>query len=263
MACDTGGDAVKRLNCCSLVVAVVAAACVDTGQETVTIPLRVSGTLVSDAVSTTGGWAVTLESAQLAFGPLYLCAGYQAGSLCDTARAEWTGSALVDVLNPESVDVGVLTGVTGDVYSWMYDLGITSLLTQQRPLVLDAAEALDGNSVRLEGVAVKAPHAISFVLEVAVQQEEETEIGVSVVRKSGSDDFEYAITGDEAALTVGFDPRLWVRDVDFDALLDASCAPDPGCQLETRFPKTSQGYRAVRSALVAGARPTFVWSTSP
>jgi hypothetical protein len=283
-----------------VIVALAAVSCVDTGQDRVDIPLRVAGTAVAEPVPAVNGWLVELTRAELAFGPLYLCAGYQAGSLCDTARVEWVESAIVDALDPEAVSGGALHGVTGPVRSWMYDLGITSLLTQQRPVALSAARDLGGNSVVIEGVARKDQHAISFVVELPIQQEEATEIGASVVRKSGSDRFEHEVTGDETALTVRFDPRPWVHDFDFDALVeDAVCAPGgpaivcngvtertcdvdgatveqrdcaelgmaclrgSGCSAELRFAVESQGYRAVRTALVAGERPTFEWGNGP
>lgn len=276
------------------------ASCVDVGQEPVSVAMRVAGTSSEGPASAANGWSIELDRAELAFGPLYLCAGYQAGSLCDTARAEWGGSAVVNALDAEAHDVGALTGVSGSAHSWMYDLGITSLLTQQRPNVLPAAESLGGNSVRLEGVARKAAHEVPFTVELPVQQEAATEIGVCVVRKSGSDRFAHELSRNDSALTVRFDAAFWMRDVDFDELVeDASCAPGgpnvvcagtteltcsseglldaqrdcaaeglacirgQGCVERVRFEPGSQGHRAVRSALVAGARPAFEWSATP
>jgi len=279
---------------------IAATGCIDTGQDQVSIPIRLAGTSVAAPVSSANGWSIELTRADLAFGPLYLCPGYQAGSLCDTARMEWIETAVVNALDPEVDDAGALDGVTGPVRSWMYDLGIASLLTQQRPEPLSAAQALDGNSVRIEGVASKGPHAMPFLIEIPIQQEEATEIGVSVVRKSGSDRFEHVITGNETALTVRFDPGPWVRDVDFDTLVEnASCTPGGptsvcadsreltcsatgaieaerdcspiglacvrgrGCVDRVTFTPESQAYRAVKGALVAGTRPSFEWSSAP
>jgi hypothetical protein len=287
---------------CAFVVSFVlaVASCADVGQDAASIPLRVGGSSVGSPISAASGWTIELTRADLAFGPLYLCAGYQAGSLCDTARAEWIETAVVNALDANAHDVGVLTGVTGNVRSWMYDLGITSLLTKQTPEPLAAADMLDGNSVRLEGVARKAPHAIPFLLAIPIQQDEATEIGASVVRKSGGDRFDHEITGDEAAFTVRFDPSSWMKDVDFEALVEDStcaaggpavvcantielqcssagaidsqrdcaveglaCLRGVGCTDRTAFAPGSQGARAVRTALVAGVRPTFEWSDAP
>ena len=228
------------------------AGCLDTGQERATIPLRVAGTLPEEPVAGVNGWSIELSRADLAFGPLYLCAGSRAGALCETARLEWVDSAVVNVLAAEDREVGALHGVTGTVRSWMYDLGITSLLTQQRPVSLSASEELAGNSVILEGVARKEQLAIPFLFEIPIQQE--TEIGVSVVRKSGSDRFDHEVTGEEPALTLRFDARPWVRDIDFESIVESG---------ELRFAPDSQGYRALENAIVAGEPPAFEWSDTP
>lgn len=277
----------------------IVSGCADTGQTRASIALLLAGTSVEEPISIANGWSVELTRAELAFGPLYLCAGYQAGSLCETARMEWVESDVVDALDPEPHDAGVMNGVTGPVRSWMHDLGITSLLTQQTPKALSAAQALGGNSLRLEGIASKGPHSIPFRFEIPVQQEEATEIGVSVVRKSGSDAFQHDITGEEASLTVRFDPRPWLRDVDFNALVEdaecvaggppivcngvveltcsaagevdaqrdcaslgLACVQETGCVERLQLKPQSQGYRAVRGALVSGARPAFEWSNT-
>ena len=51
--------------------------CIDTGQERVTMPLRLAGTPPTAPSAALNGWSVELARADLAFGPLYLCAGYQ------------------------------------------------------------------------------------------------------------------------------------------------------------------------------------------
>lgn len=226
----------------------LASGCLDTGRERVSLPLRVAGVTPSP-VAGAAGWTITLDGAELAFGPLYLCAGEQAGALCDTARLEWTGSALVDALDPEPRVAGALEGVSGPVRSWMYDLGITSLLTQQRPTALAAAIELGENSVRLSGVARRDERALPFSLVLPIQQDEATELGACVVRKSASDPFEHEVAGDDTALTVRFDPAPWVREIDFDALAEDAL--------------DDQAQRAVRNAIVAGARPSFEWGDAP
>jgi hypothetical protein len=279
-----------------LTVVLGAVGCLDTGPQHAEVSLRVTGASSSDPFPTTTDWSVELERADLAFGPLYLCAGYRAGALCDTARLEWVDSVVVDGLDPGHRDAGTLRGTSGSVRSWMYDLGIVSLLTQQRPRALPAAEALGGNSVVLTGSARKNAQTIGFSLELPIAQA--AQIGVPVVLKSTGDAFEHEVLGGET-LAVHFDPRPWVRDVDFDALVeDASCTPagprivcagateltcadtgaaeserncmeldmacvrGTGCSATVRFDADSQGYRAVVGALVAGAPPIFEWTTS-
>ncbi len=226
----------------------VTAGCIDTGQAEVSFPLRVAGVAGRDRGETPDGWSIELAQAQLAFGPLYLCPGFTAGALCERARMEWVDSTVVDALDPDPRDAGSLDGVTGFVRSWMFDLGITSLLTEQTARVLPSAESLGGNSVRIEGVATRDGTSIPFSIALAIQQSDDTEIGVSVVRKSTSDTFEHDITESDTGLTVRFDPIGWLTGVDFTTL-----GADPN----------SQGARAVRAALVAGTRPVFEFSTAP
>ncbi|MGB0680553.1 MAG: hypothetical protein ACPGUV_12905, partial [Polyangiales bacterium] len=62
---------------------VFGASCIDTGQNRARVPLFVAGSDSSEAVLAKGGVPITIDRADLAFGPLYLCAGVSAGDLCD------------------------------------------------------------------------------------------------------------------------------------------------------------------------------------
>ena len=146
---------------------------------------------------------------------LYLCAGATAGDLCDTARLEWLDSVVVDTTRSEPVAVGELSGVTGTVRSWMYDLGLSSQLTRETPFVLDAAKELGDASFALEGIAVVAGIDVAFQAFVPIQQTEDTELGVPVIRKGSSDSFYREIDGSEQSLLVRFDASTWVASVDF------------------------------------------------
>lgn len=280
-----------------LFVAIVSTGCIDTGRKRATIELSVAGTEVSEPFDGRDGVTIELDRADLAFGPLYLCSGFQAGELCDEARAEWTGAAVVDALDPELTPVGTMDAITGTARSWMYDLGIVSLLTQPEPLVTSAAAELGGHSVVLEGRAIVDHTVIPFTAEVAVRQAPGTEQGVPVVRRSPSDPFEYEIEDGDQQLLVRFDPRPWLASVNFRGLLEdractsdgperlcaqdieQTCASDGtvleerrctdlsmvcvrgvGCVEEVRFQEGDQGWRAIRNDVVAGARPEFVWS---
>lgn len=224
-------------------------ACIDSSQRPIELPLRLSGTAPAGPIAA-GDWTVNLNEARLAFGPLYLCAGVQAGTLCETARAEWLGTAVVDALSETQIEAGRLHGVSGPVRSYMYDLSIVSLLTQQSPVVLEAAAALGGSSLILRGTATRGADVVRFGIDLPVRQEAGTEIGVSVVRKSGSEPFSHELTGDEAGLLIRFDAGAWVSQIDFAVL-----PPGPPVTLA----EGSQGYRAIRGALVSGARPRFDW----
>ena len=235
-------------------------ACIDTGQERVVIPLQVAGTALDEPIEGRDGFLIELTQAELAFGPFYVCAGALAGDNCQTARLEWLGSVVVDALDPSLLDAGWLSGVSGPVRSAMYDLGITSLLSMPAPVELAAAEALEGNSVRLSGRASRDAESLVFDFGLPIRQGADSEIGVSVVRISAAPDLVHEVTGAERSLLVRFDPRPWVRDIDFAAATGRTPADgDPSISVGP----DSQAQRAVRAALLAGQRPSFEWIGDP
>lgn len=235
------------------------ASCAETGQSVLELPLYVAGSAPEASARTRDGTRYSLDAAELAFGPLYLCAGTQAGGLCETARLEWTSSEVVDLLDAAPRRAGELRGVSGPVRSYMYDLGITSLLTREEPLVLPAADDLGGNSVRIAGSAVVDDVTLPFVIELALSQQIETEVGVPIVRKSAGERFDHEASEETRGVLVRFDASEWLREVDFRALAEAEgCLPD-GCKEPLRFAAGSQAYLALRNAIVSGERPELVW----
>jgi len=203
-----------------------------------------------------GGWEIQLTRAELAFGPLYLCAGEKAGELCDVAKAEWVDSAVVNALDPQGHKVGALHGTAGETRSFMYDLGIVSMLTQKQPLVLDSAERLDGASVVVEGTARRDDIGYPFALKLAIAQGPDTEVGVPVVRKKLTDEFEHTLAEGQR-LRLQFDATTWVEDIDFQAIYDeAGCTGT--CEEQTPTGDT-QAARALRNSLLVRFRPAFLW----
>lgn len=291
-----GGVAVMRA---VAMMALMLCACAETGQAPVSVPLWLAGADVSGDVPAGGGTTVQVERAELAFGPLYLCAGTSAGDLCETARLEWLDSAVVDLTVAEPAEAGRLDGATGTVRSWMYDLGISSQLTRSNPFVLSAARELGGASFVLEGVAVIEGIEVPFEVNVAVQQTDETELGVPVVRKSSSDVFFHDVSESEAGLVVRFDLAAWLRSTDFSSLLERgsceldgaptvcdgaveqrcdgplltasrdcaqlgqACEPGSGCVERVRIEDNTEIFRALRNGLVSGSRPEFEWLDGP
>jgi hypothetical protein len=275
--------------------ALVLSACVATGQEDVAVPLSVAGTAIEAPIVGKDDAQIVLSRAELAFGPLVLCAGAQAGELCETARLEWLDAEVVDAMDPRVVEVGALEGISGTVRSWMYDVGYASVLTQEDALELDAARDLDGASVRLEGVATIAGLALPFSASVVIRAEESTEVGVPVVRSSADDQIEHDVGPDDAGLLVRFDPAPWVSEIDFSAFVGAEgcvsegpviactgtleaqcdpagnavaerdcadlgeiCVPGLGCAAAIEI-EEGQGALAIRNQIVAGPRPEFRW----
>ncbi len=269
--------------------------CVNVGVERVQVDLELQGTEFSGAVEGRNGAQVTVTRAEVAFGPLYLCAGAQAGELCKSSLLEWRNSHVVDALSDRVVEAGRLVGRTGTARSWMFDFGITSLLTQKDALLSDAAKSLGGVSAVLEGTAEVAGVTVPFSAEVRVEQSASAEQGLPVVRKSTNDVFEHDVK-DRDRLQVQFNASAWLTQVDFESLLqDGTCTAggatllcdeqleltcvggvvdsqrdctalglfcqrDVGCVDQVGFGEGSQGYAAVRSAMEAGTRPDFVWN---
>lgn len=274
---------------------VFVASCVDTGQAHTEFPLFVSGTEVSEPVLGVGDIPIWIDRAELAFGPLYLCAGASAGHLCDTARAEWLGTVVIDVLDDNPKEAGQMKGVTGPVRSWMYDLGLSSQLTQESPFVLDAAQKLGGSSLVIEGRADVEGVSLPFRVDVSVQQNTDTEKGIPVVRKSSSENFFHDIIVGEEGLLVKFDPKMWVAGLDFrtqlqrescedvdadlvcDGMIERSCdggeeissrdcassskicIRDEGCVQQLQLEPASEGHRYVWNQLTSGSRPEWLW----
>lgn len=239
-------------------VAAASSACSDAGGARSSVPLEVQGSALGSL--SLGGWEVTLQRADLAFGPLTLCAGEQAGELCDTALAEWRSSVVVDALSDKKKRAGALEATSGTARSFMYDLGRTSLLTQDT-WVSPAAETLDGASVVLEGRASQADRSFDFSLSLELEQSETTEIGVPLVRKPLSVEFAHAIEPDER-LRLRFSADEWIADVDFEALYPATGSAtecNGACAARVEIGADTQAARAVRNALLSRAHPEFQW----
>lgn len=280
--------------CFALALAVIGqSSCIDMGQEPVEFPLLLAGTAPTQINLPSG--QIELSSAQVAFGPLYLCAGASAGDLCEVSRAEWLGTAVVDILSPTPVLAGNITGTSGPVLSWMYDLGISSQLSASKPFVLPAAQRLGGKSLIVKGRARVDGQEIPFSVAVAVEQTEDTELGIPVVRKSVSDRFFRELGAESDALLVRFDPAALFATSNLKSLLSREqCSPDgaalvcdgliarrcnagvelekidcaaqglvcakgKGCVQEIELEPSSELYRVLRTAMLSGARPRMEW----
>jgi hypothetical protein len=236
------------------------AGCGDVGQSQAEVPLYVSGSELAGLVAATGDVMLTIDRAELAFGPLYLCAGAQAGELCDTARLEWLGSVRIDLKEAAPRYAGTLSGTTGRVRSWMYDLGISSQLTASDPFVLDAAQELGGASLVVEGRASQGDLQVPFVVGVVIQQGADVERGVPVVRKGKGDVFNHDVSGAEPGLWVRFDASAWLSKLDLRSeLARSACATEAACSEPIRFAPDGVTYRGLHNAVVSGRRPELDW----
>lgn len=244
----------SRLLLPALLVVGQSTACVDTGIDSVEIPLALAGTAPPSSVTTRSGWDVTLMEAELAVGPVMLCASTNAGELCDRARAEWLESSVVDLLDDEPQWAGALVGSRGMVRSLMFDFGYTSLLTQVEPVELSAARAL-GGSLRLVGSAERQGVHVDFDGVVAIKTSNETEQGVPLMRATVSPAHE--LTAD-SSLVLRFDAEPWIAALDFDSAAEAAECGET-CVLSVQLDEQSGASRALLTEILGGARPLVQW----
>lgn len=264
--------------------------CSSSAQQPITFDLQLRGTK-AETVDLEGGATIDLSAAELAFGPLYLCAGTQSGELCESARAEWLGSAVLDVLDEEPQIVGAVEGLSGSVRSWMYDHAFTSTRSAPKPIELSAATQLGSNSVRLAGSVNRGAQAIPFRTEFPISLSEEVEPGFPVVRSSTPLDLD--LSAETQSLELRFQTESWLsalrledfyQELDCDAknqvscqgtveqrcdetgaLLeeidcsenDQICAPFTGCADLVDLAAGSRAVRALEQEIVAGTRPEF------
>ena len=204
------------------------AGCVSTGAEDISIPMSVSGSAVMNMQSQ-DGYGIELMSAELAFGPLYLCPSDLSGAGCGTARAENQQSVVVDLLDPTMQDAGVLKGQEGFVGSFWYDLGRTVLLSEDL-LLSSAAESLNGKSVRLLGVATKdqqrVPFEIALPLDLLGGEGGTLSSGVALVR--GRSESVVTTLSSTTTLELRFDPSQLFAAVSLGPLLRGA----PTCDIE-------------------------------
>ncbi|MDD9942271.1 MAG: hypothetical protein OXU20_14590 [Myxococcales bacterium] len=240
---------------CTLACAVCLAGCIDVGQERVQFDVHVAGRAL-DEIEARHGWTVELSRADLAFGPLFLCASTTAGDLCEPARAEWLDSVVVDTLDPASKTAGMGVGLEGEVRSFMYELGATWPLAQPQPQPTTAGEALDEHALKLAGVARREGREVHFEAEVAVAA---NTAGRTVA--SGQLDAQ-RLGADVTTLRARFDPERFVAQIDFDELAGTQEAEAADQDGPIRIRPDSQAHRAVVSGLVSNGRPDIAWDGS-
>jgi hypothetical protein len=179
-------------------------------------------------------------------------------------------------------------------------VGATS--AQIRRMVLTEAGAIAeiGIPLGILGAIAGVGILLKLTQGIVSQLIADAEQGMPLVRKGGSDVFFHEITGSDEALSMYFDPRPWLAQVDFDAFTEVAtcgesdrvlvcsgsveqhcaahgaveserdcaerdeiCVPDHGCMAHARFEVGGQAWRALRNALTTGARPRFVWQSNP
>jgi len=219
--------------------ALLAAACGTTGAEPFTYPITVAGAGASFPV---GDWQVTLARAELALGPIYLCATAAASpELCAVAQGEFAEVAVVDLLAADPQPLGEVDALAGDVRSAMLDYGISWFTTQT---AATAGSEL-GHSARLVGTAVQGDLTLDFDAVIDVVPPLRGSPALVGVRARVDDPDE------RSRLQLRVNPGAWLLGVDFDALAEG------GPSVEIR--PGDAAHAAIAFALTTQP-PVFSWT---
>ncbi|MET0286464.1 MAG: hypothetical protein ABW352_18425 [Polyangiales bacterium] len=221
-------------------------ACGDTGQEHVDLPLTASGTAPRTVMS--GMATVTLTRADVAFGPLYVCASESGrAELCSVAAGEFLGTVAVRALDPAPQPLGELNATTNTIRSGLFDYGISWLLTetQSRP----NPGAIEGHSAILEGTLTRGAQSARFRVTLDAEPRMAGDLAVNgqVTR--------FALDGPDHALNIGFDPHYWVDNLDADALF----ALEAGSDGVVTIPADSVLHESVLQGMVSRFPASFQW----
>jgi hypothetical protein len=222
------------------------AGCVpDTGREVVPVTLAAAG--VDAPPFEVDGFTVTLERADVAFGPVDFCATESADlELCDAALFEDREPFVIDALDPAVVPVAAMEGTTGAVRTAFFDYGRSWYLTSSTPT--SSPDLLEGHSAILEGAAERGEDVVRFVAAIDV-----TPITRGAVAVQGAKT-EATVAGGETVV-VRVDPRAWLAGVDFDALLAE--VTDPA--VPVALPPSGAAYQTIVLHMTSLAPAGFEW----
>ena len=226
-------------------VALALAACERTGSAYVAVPLHGAG--VERAPFDVEGWTVELDRADVAFGPVWLCATMAADpEFCATSVLELTETVTIDGLGPAPEPLGTMHGTRGSVRSTMFDYGISWLPTAAGAAANEGAA--DGHSARIAGRATRGAEGFAFACDVDIAPIMQGSIVVRGLRIPAHE------VVAEDALVVRVDPRAWVSSLDFDRL--AARGEDP-----VVIAPGDPDYEALVVAMTAGRLPSLEWGT--
>lgn len=197
------------------------------------------------------GITVRVTRAELAFGPLYFCAASSgSATLCRSATGELLDVTRVDLLSPSPTRLGRVRGTTGSVRSASYDLGLHWFDTSFA--VEAAAAAPEGHSLVVVGTLARAGEAeVPFQLSVDAVPQYQGQRAVP----TGEAAAELSTT--PTRLIVTFAPEVWLRQIDFDAVLRTSTSRP--IVLDAKSP----AHDAVLVGLKVARPPEFRWVPSP
>jgi hypothetical protein len=217
-----------------------------TGLEMVGYPLSARG---GAAPFTAGGWEITVDEAQVGFGPLYLCASNAAtAELCEPAVAEFAASATVDALAAQPQPLGEVRGFSGTVHSALYDYAF-SWPGEAPPKAQPGAPG--GHSVRSRVTARQGERVLHVLAELDLRPQQPA---TRTVQMRVPDQ----VQSSALRLELQFDPAAWWRDVDFEAL--SALGPEVTIPPADGAAPIAQARSVLITALTSAHRPAFVWN---
>ncbi|HRG97551.1 MAG TPA: hypothetical protein PLR99_14955 [Polyangiaceae bacterium] len=222
------------------------AGCIESPQTEVTYEAEARASLAR--TFEVGGVTVRLSRAELAFGPVYLCAASSgSATLCRSALGELLDVTRVDLLAGAPTPLGRVRGFTGSVRSASYDLGLHWFDTSYA--VEAAPTAPDGHSLVVVGTLERAGEPeVPFRLLLDAVPQYQGQRAVPTAEAVAE------ITTTPTRLVVTFDPEAWLRQIDFDAVLKT--APRP-IVLDTKSP----AHDAALLGLKVARPPELRWIT--
>jgi hypothetical protein len=223
-----------------------AAGCVpDTGREIVEVTLAAAGT--EPAPFDVGGFTVTLERADVAFGPVAFCATESAELyLCEAALFEARDPFVVDALDPTIVPVAAMEGTTGTVRTAFFDYGISWYLTSSTPT--RSPDLLEGHSAIFEGTATRGADVVRFVARVDVVPIARGAVTVQGAKTSAE------VSGGETVVA-RVDPSPWFAGVRWGDLLAE--VTDPAIPLV--LTPVDAAYQSIALGMTALAPAELEW----
>ncbi len=218
-----------------------------TGQQLIAYPLM-GVALESASFTDARGWEITLDQARLTFGPLVFCSHqptfFKRDSLtdCGQVMGEWTQAAAWDLLSAADVELGVVSGISGQVHSLQYDFGWHWPPGAGAPRFLGPSGAA---SLELEGEAVRGPDRVEFSFRVDVSPKNSGLFTVAGLAAEGAPDVS------TARAVVRVDPAVVLRYVDFSLYTQTAgvLTAEPGSALENQL----------RLGLISGTPLQFHW----
>ncbi len=221
-----------------------------TGQEMVEYDITGAGGHPS-VFTDSRGWEITLDKAELVFGPLVFCSHFptfitKSDSLTDCGKAmgEFSQATHWDLMDAGDSPLGRVTGFSGQVHSVQYDFGWHWPANVANPLW--RAEN-SGFSMELAGTATKGNTHLDFTFQVNVQPKS---AALYTVAGLGAKT-EQSRTTRRVMLTTSVERIL--RYVNFDLYEDST---------ETILsPPDSALHNQLVMGLVTGNMVTFTWES--